>query len=316
MKLVKTALIFSAFLLTSVASVNAMTLGTGSKTGVFYPFGQEICARAMETFANCEAIESAGSGFNVKQIADGKMGSGLAMGPVADDSGLPHIDTNLGEGSFIVANQVVTDRVLGLVGGKEVAVYSAALKLAAQGRVVFVTIGEGSGETKIMRAQLEKVGAEKTSLVVVSDDNELLETVKANNRAFGYFNRAPLSSNSIFVSSVDMKLNLMGAFNPALKIPGTVVSEVTVAGVTVKTPITPISLVYADAENLDVKAAIAAAKEVTLEDLKPKEKKAKKWGKALLAKFSKWKSQITVMSGDAISSLSAEIDKAVSAIKL
>lgn len=293
-------------------SALGVTLGTGSQTGVFYPFGQKICASAAEAFVDCTAPSTGGSTDNVNAVMNGERETGLAMLKVAVDSGLPYKETLVGEGSFIVTNKSVSDKIMAKVAGNEAAVYAAAIKLAGMGRIVFVTIGETSGETTIMKEQLAQVSAPDTALVIAKDQDALLSEVGKRDNAFGYFSRVPLSDNSIFLAIAEKKLQLMGAFNPAFKQANTVVKTVEVAGVTVKTPVMPIAIVYKDETNKDVADVVKAAQGIILEDLVQK-----KTGLAKFASFlAKWTSKITTMTTDAAASLSDQIQDAVANMKV
>lgn len=296
----------SAFFIVSLISVStasAIQVGTGSEKGVFYPLGQKICGIAAESFVDCVAPSTGGSIDNINAVKSGERETGLAMLKVAMDSGLPYKELQIGEGSFIVTNQAVAEKILGRVNGTEAAVYAAALKLASMERIVFITMGADSGETAVMKEQLANAGAPETALVTVEGQDAFLAEIKNRDNAFGYFGRVPLSDNGIFIAIDNEKLKLMGAFNPAFKVKGTKNMTVNVAGVEVKTPVMPIAIVYKDENNQDVQEVVKAAQGLVLEDLVTKKGRIAKW----IAKIKKWTSQAKDMSADAVAGLSKKV---------
>lgn len=316
MKRLKLIVLMAALLAMVSTSAMAITVGTGSEKGVFYPLGQEICGRAAEQFLPCDAIVSGGSNFNVTNTKSGELGGGLAMLPVAQASGLAYKVLKVGEGAFITANQTASERVQKLVGGMEAAVFPAALKLATKGRVVFVTIGEGSGETKVMREQLAQAGAPESALIVVADQAEFIKTLLGRNDAFGFFTRIPKPDNALFVEIRDKEMHLMGAYNPAFKNPATKVQVVEVAGFTVKTPVTPVAFVYKD-DNAEAVEVSVIAEGVLMADLVPK-KEEKKTGKMAgwWAKMKGYASTMTAMSSEKIAEMNAAIKEKVANMNL
>ena len=269
---------FAALALLFAGIASAYEIGTGSTSGMFYPTGQKICGLAAEKFIDCQAVPSGGSADNVAKVEDGELDAGLAMLPVAKESGLPYVVMNVGEAAFVVANPTAAERIRKLVGGMDAAVFPAALKLAGKGRVTFVTIGENSGETALMRQQLEAAGAPASALKSVSSIAEFVRTLTSDNRAFGFVTRIPNPGNEIFLQMKKAKLEILGAFNPALKDETTKVSVVEVAGVKVKTPVTPVAFVY-DEGNADAKEVLEIVKGVTLKDILPAPSTwAKVWG--------------------------------------
>lgn len=287
----------------------ANTFGTGGKKGEFYPTGQKICGQAAEAFLSCEAVTSGGSTDNVARVKSGEFGLGLAMLPVAQDSGLKFAELQIGEGSFITANPTATSRVMKLVGNMEAAVFPGALKLAAKGRVTFVTIGEGSGETGIMRKQLAEAGASESALKVVADQDAFISALQGQDNAFGFFTRIPKPDNALFVAIKDNNMQLLGAYNPAFKNPATKVTTVEIAGFSVKTPVTPVVVVY-NSDSEDITEIVKIAKGIEIDTLIPKEKTG------VWAKLRKFATSMKEMSGEKIQELSTVVSEKVAEMNL
>ncbi len=63
----------------STTQAQEVVVGTGSKSGVYYPVGRAICRLADRAGVGCEAIETAGSLFNLSNVHGGAIEFGIAQ---------------------------------------------------------------------------------------------------------------------------------------------------------------------------------------------------------------------------------------------
>ena len=168
----------------------------GSAAGVYHIIIDNAAKKLREDAGVLVVTElSKGTTDNLESIANGKKQLVLAMGLMTEDldPATYHVQfvEGLGEPLFSVMDKDLHNRLMAGSGDEDV-VWPMAMKNYTQ--LVFVAIGEGSGERKLLEDWLP----DDATMHVVKSVPEMIEFINQTPNAIAMVGRYPLPGNSFF----------------------------------------------------------------------------------------------------------------------